>query len=245
MLKVYHLIHYATTPQKKTKPGKGQPFLTAMFKKSNVSQSASAPKADDPMEGGSEELPLSSEAPSGTPSPTSHEPELGAKSKDVENERTKPPARQLVSSWFKIFPWLVYNEETRTMFCSVCMNDGVAKNSFTRGCGNLRKSALSEHAETSDHKRALQTPMQVQNRLQAEKKSAPIVDKEATRREWKELKETVNAQHYPRDNFAKLCRFHKESFPNLSKLAQIALVLPVHTADVERGFSNQNIILTA
>nr|KAG5693080.1 hypothetical protein BaRGS_010639 [Batillaria attramentaria] len=41
------------------------------------------------------------------------------------------------------------------------MNDGVAKNSFTRGCGNLRKSALSEHAETSDHKRALQTPVQI------------------------------------------------------------------------------------
>ncbi|KAK7505926.1 hypothetical protein BaRGS_00002648 [Batillaria attramentaria] len=156
-------------PKKRPKPEKGQSFLTAMFKKSNVSQSASASDADDPMEGGSEELPLSSDAPSGTPSPPSHEPDLGAKSKDVENESTKAPARQLVSSWFKVFPWLVYNEETRTMFCSVCMNDGVAKNSFTRGCGNLRKSALSEHAETSDHKRALQTPVQVQNQMQAEK----------------------------------------------------------------------------
>lgn len=29
------------------------------------------------------------------------------------------------------------------------------------------------------------------------------------------------------------------------KLAEIALVLPVHTADVERGFSAQNNILTA
>ncbi|KAK7460343.1 hypothetical protein BaRGS_00038901 [Batillaria attramentaria] len=93
------------------------------------------------------ELPLSSEAPSGTPSPPSHEPELGAKSKDVENESTKPPARQLVSSWFKVFPWLVYNEKTRTMFCSECMEDGVAKNSFTRGCGNLRKFALSDPAD--------------------------------------------------------------------------------------------------
>ena len=28
------------------------------------------------------------------------------------------------------------------------------------------------------------------------------------------------------------------------KLAQLAIVLPVHTADVERGFSTQNIILS-
>ncbi|KAK7469734.1 hypothetical protein BaRGS_00036265 [Batillaria attramentaria] len=115
-----------------------------MFKKSNVSQSASASNADDPMEGGSEELPLSSEAPSGTPSPPSHEPKIKI---HVENESTKPPARQLVSSWFKVFPWLVYNEETQTMFCSVCMNDGVAKNSFTRGWGNLPKFALSDSAD--------------------------------------------------------------------------------------------------
>ncbi|KAK7503524.1 hypothetical protein BaRGS_00005063 [Batillaria attramentaria] len=30
---------------------------------------------------------------------------------------------------------------------NVCMNDGVAKNSFTRGCGNLRKFALSDPAD--------------------------------------------------------------------------------------------------
>ncbi|KAK7492121.1 hypothetical protein BaRGS_00016595, partial [Batillaria attramentaria] len=72
---------------------------------------------------------------------------MSTKSKDVENKSTKPPARQLVSSWFKVFPWLVYNEKTRTMFCSVCMKDGVAKNSFTRGCGNLRKFALSDPAD--------------------------------------------------------------------------------------------------
>lgn len=81
-----------------------------------------------------------------------------------------------------------------------------------------------------------------------QKKSAPLIDSTASKKEWSSLKDTVVAQQYPRDSFACLwqliARFHQESFPNLLKLAQIALLLPVHTADVERGFSSQNNILT-
>ena len=62
------------------------------------------------------------------------------------------------------------------------------------------------------------------------------------------LKPMVVAQHYPRDNMAALwqniVKFHSDTFPNLLKLAQVAVLLPVHTADVERGFSSQNCILT-
>lgn len=80
------------------------------------------------------------------------------------------------------------------------------------------------------------------------KKSPPVVEREATLREWKELKETVCAQGYPVQKFNLLWiminKFHKESFPNLLKLAGIALAMPVHTVDVERGFSTQNNILT-
>ena len=55
------------------------------------------------------------------------------------------------------------------MFCKVCKRDRVAKNSFTtRGCANLRKSAITEHSETADHRRALQTPELVRNRERVE-----------------------------------------------------------------------------
>ena len=37
---------------------------------------------------------------------------------------------------------------------------------------------------------------------------------------------------------------HSDSFPNLKILASIALVVPLHTADVERGFSAQNLVKT-
>ena len=35
---------------------------------------------------------------------------------------------------------------------------------------------------------------------------------------------------------------HKDSIPNLIILAELALILPIHTADCERGFSKQNLI---
>ena len=42
-------------------------------------------------------------------------------------------------------------------------------------------------------------------------------------------------------------KFHADTFPkfNLVKLAQLALILPLQTADVERGFSAQNLTKTA
>ena len=79
--------------------------------------------------------------------------------------------------------------------------------------------------------------------------SGPIIDAQATKQEWSLVKETVKAQMYPRDSTVALWKlisqFHSDTFPNLIKLAQICLVLPVHTCDVERGFSAQNLILTA
>ena len=38
--------------------------------------------------------------------------------------------------------------------------------------------------------------------------------------------------------------FHGDQFPNILKLAKLAVTLPVHTADVERVFSAQNLICT-
>ena len=77
----------------------------------------------------------------------------------------------------------------------------------------------------------------------------PILDAAATQDEWVILKQVVVAQRYPRDNIVELWhligQFHSEEFPNMIKLGHLALTSPVHTAGCERGFSAQNLILTA
>ena len=79
--------------------------------------------------------------------------------------------------------------------------------------------------------------------------SLPILCPEDVMSEWVMLKETVLKEQYPRDNTAVLwgliARYHKESFPEMIKLAHLALSSPVHTADCERGFSAQNRLLTS
>ena len=35
---------------------------------------------------------------------------------------------------------------------------------------------------------------------------------------------------------------HRDILPNLITLAELALILPIHTSDCERGFSKQNLI---
>ena len=71
-----------------------------------------------------------------------------------------------------------------------------------------------------------------------------FLDSEAARHEWSLVKHLVLQEQYPRDNMGTLWsiiyKFHKDSFPNLLKLAAVASTLPIHTADCERGFSLQN-----
>jgi hypothetical protein len=78
--------------------------------------------------------------------------------------------------------------------------------------------------------------------------SEPVISGEETKAEWTCLKRVVIAEHFPRDCFWKLWNLiathHKEQFPNLIVLAQLALTSAVHTAGCERGFSMQNQILT-
>ena len=67
--------------------------------------------------------------------------------------------------------------------------------------------------------------------------------------QWSLLKNIVKGQHYPTEKLSMLwsciVKFHADTFPNLVKLAQLALILPLQTADVERGFSAQNLTKTA
>ena len=68
-----------------------------------------------------------------------------------------------------------------------------------------------------------------------------VVDPMKTKMEWSLLKDVVKEQQYPTGKLSMLwsCifKFHPDTFPNLLKLVQLALTLPLQTADVERGFS--------
>ncbi len=78
--------------------------------------------------------------------------------------------------------------------------------------------------------------------------SAPLLDKEAVRKEWSAAKSIVRSLHYPVDSMKNLWSlltvYHGTELSNIIFLAQIALCLPLHTADCERTFSQQNQILT-
>ena len=77
-----------------------------------------------------------------------------------------------------------------------------------------------------------------------EEKSPAYIDQDRSHHEWTLLKSVVLQEQYPRDQFQMLWsliyKYHKEMFPNLIKLAALAMTLPVHTEDCERGFSVQN-----
>ena len=66
--------------------------------------------------------------------------------------------------------------------------------------------------------------------------------------EWVQCKTTVKLLKYPvhslQELWGILVQYHKDDFPHLIKLAQLALTHPVHTCDAERTFSVQNLILS-
>ena len=76
------------------------------------------------------------------------------------------------------------------------------------------------------------------------KTAEPLIDPEATRKEWSLIKPLVINAGYPRDNMSILwsliTKHHKDQFPNLLTLAALGLTAPIHTSDCERGFSAQN-----
>ena len=76
--------------------------------------------------------------------------------------------------------------------------------------------------------------------------SKGIIDGDKCFLEWNILKRLVINQKYPRDKLSGLWKliymYHRDSVPNLIKLANLALIMPYQTADCERGFSCQNAI---
>ena len=50
------------------------------------------------------------------------------------------------------------------MFCKICVDSKIAKNSFVHGCDNFRTSSIKDHVDTDSHKSALKVPAQVENK---------------------------------------------------------------------------------
>ena len=71
-----------------------------------------------------------------------------------------------------------------------------------------------------------------------------LIHEEQTLIEWDQCKALVVQQQYPCHTVAStwklLASNHPDSFPNLSKLSMVAVLVPLQTATVEQGFSVQN-----
>ncbi|KAL8566900.1 hypothetical protein ACOMHN_008757 [Nucella lapillus] len=109
--------------------------------------------------------------------------------------------------------------------------------------------SADERAECGLKELSLLTDFYGQKAVKGASVSEPLVQREVCMEEWAMAKETVLQNHYPRESTKKLYKllfeFHKETFPNLLVLANLALTMPLQTADCERGFSCQNAIKTA
>ena len=142
-------------PPKKKKPKieKGQRFFTGCkgFEKDSAGNE-SASEDSDHSQSESVLSPLPQALSEGDAPATAEKPK-------GEQETT----RTIVDAWFKLFPWLTYDKEQKVMRCTVCMEDKVAENSFTKWYRNFRKSTLTEHVETLDHRNALKTPVHTSN----------------------------------------------------------------------------------
>lgn len=84
-------------------------------------------------------------------------------------------------------------------------------------------------------------------KLQSQKSatSQPVLCAEKVRNQWMLARQIVKSAKYRTTQMQYLWELltthHKEDLDELIKLAQIALILPLHTASCERVFSQQNI----
>ena len=85
--------------------------------------------------------------------------------KDSVSERN----REYRPEWEKDFDWLRFDENNKKMYCALC-RECKKTNSFTKGCENFRKSAMTEHEETNDHQLCVKAPEERENLEEIEKR---------------------------------------------------------------------------
>ncbi|KAK7492082.1 hypothetical protein BaRGS_00016746 [Batillaria attramentaria] len=87
--------------------------------------------------------------------------------------------RKFVPGWKQQFPWIVFDEAKQLMLCEKCCKAGKT-NSFTEGCSNFRKSALTEHEDTNDHKFSQSVPAMQKNNEEVQVRILTRQEKGAT-----------------------------------------------------------------
>lgn len=71
----------------------------------------------------------------------------------AENQPAKKAAKSFCQSWLQEFKWLEYAEGQ--MKCKVC-REAKKSSPMVSGCTNFRKSTLTRHLESTEHKQATQ-----------------------------------------------------------------------------------------
>ena len=82
----------------------------------------------------------------------------------TQKTQKKGANRNYQDSWKAIYPFIDYDPVKKKMFCKICVDSKIAKNSFVHGCDNFRTSSIEDHVDTDSHKSALKVPAQVENK---------------------------------------------------------------------------------
>ncbi|KAL5021507.1 hypothetical protein ScPMuIL_000662 [Solemya velum] len=114
-----------------------------------------------------------------------------------------------------------------------------------KGVEFINKCELADHGKTELMLLCTQYGTEITDRADV----SPVCDNSALQQEWELLKTLVIQQKYPTENIFVLWKIlfkhHRQELKNIIKLAELALIAPLQTADCERGFSTQNEIKTA
>ena len=78
------------------------------------------------------------------------EKEKKQKYKDYESRRT----REFKRSWTAKYPWVRYDEESRTMYCMICREENQC-NAFSEGTSSFRTTTIESHGKSAQHNRAV------------------------------------------------------------------------------------------
>ena len=84
---------------------------------------------------------------------TSAETKVKGTNSSGSKERRKP--RTFQSHWQKNHPWLVYDEEKKTMYCQVCIRYDL-ESTFTTGNSSFKLSTIKSHQGSILHQKAVQ-----------------------------------------------------------------------------------------
>ena len=75
---------------------------------------------------------------------------------DAKKNYEKKRERRFQSRWLEMYPWLMYDEGSRKMYCQYCMRHRPSgPGTFVKGCPTLRLTTLQIHEHSHEHQLAV------------------------------------------------------------------------------------------